>query len=203
MYNTKIGNRDKLIGVGLIVIVVLLVFGLISPPSPSGDVTVYQEREVLYKHQISRLQNEKKVLLSRDSVREIALRQAEERAIKSEQKVKESLPVYVEIRTANEATPDSADYKKEALEGRVVIDAQEEHINALLDVIKKGDDLLKSKLDIIANQEEELMEWPKRFDNMIAQKDEEIKQERKNGNKKFLKGLGIGSAATIALIILL
>lgn len=192
--------KDKLIGIGVIVIAFLLVVSMLFPPSRSGDVTEYQEREILYKHQIQRQAREIKVMKSRDSVREVAYRKMQDSVKTIGQKVAEVKTVYIEHRTANENAPDSADYKSEALAGRIVIDRQEAHINALLALNSEADKLLASKNHIIAAQEMQIVDWEARFNNMVDQKDGEIKEERKRGNKKLLKGAVIGGLIVLLIV---
>lgn len=185
-------NRDRLIGVGFIVIVVLLVFGLLSPPSQSGDVTKYQENEILLKSEIKRKDIQIKTLKSRDSVWEASYKKLQDSVDKKQEQVTIVRTVYLAQRKVNEANPDSADYKSEALAGRKVIDRQEAHINALLALNLEADKLLASKIEIIEAQEEQISLLSERFDNMITAKDAEINAEIKRGNKKGKRGFGLG-----------
>lgn len=194
-------NNHKLIGIGFL-IALLIVAGSLLPPSRSGDVTEYQEREILLKSQIKRQAMEIRVLKSRDSVREVAyhkLRDSVKTIGNSTEVIK---VVYREATRATDLRPDSLNLLNEVRIGRKLITSQEAHINALLALNSEADKLLASKNEIIAAQEIQMVDWEARFNNMVAQKDDEIKQERKRGNKKFFKGVGLGGAIVLVLVIL-
>lgn len=192
--------KDNLIGIGVIVIALLLAVSVLFPPSRSGDVTEYQEREILYKHQIQRQAREIKVMKSRDSVREVAYRKMQD-SVKTIGKTKEVIKVvYREATRATDLRPDSLNLLNEVNISRKIITSQEAHINALLALNSEADKLLASKNQIIAAQEMQIVDWEARFNNMVAQKDEEIKQERKKGNKKLLKGAVIGGLIVLLIV---
>lgn len=195
-------NRDRLIGVGFIVIVVLLIFGLFSPPSPSGDVTKYQEREILLKSEIKRQAREIKSLKSHDSVMTIAYRKLQDSAKTIGKSTEVIKVVYRKAVEATDLRPDSLNLLKEVNISRKIITSQEAHINALLALNLEADKLLASKVDIIEAQDGQISLLSERFDNMITAKDAEINAEIKRGNKKFFKGLGLGAAAVALLVII-
>ena len=206
MYNTNIGKMDRLVGFGLLLIVALLIFGILSPSSPSGNITEYQENEVLLKNQIKRQAQEIRVLKSQSSVIEIAYQKLQD-SVKTIGKSEEVIKVvYREAVEATDLRPDSLNLLREVQVSRKLITAQEAHIKALLVLNIEADKLIASKVEIIEAQEDQITLLSERFDNMIAAKDAEIKAEVKKGNRKgvkgFCKGLGVGAAIVATLVVL-
>jgi hypothetical protein len=195
-------NKDKLIWMGVIIIIVLVLFGIFSPPSRSGDVTVYQEREILLKNEIKRKAIEIRTLKSRDSVRSISYQKLQDFVKKMDEPVEVIRVVYKKATRATDLSPDSTNLLNEVRTSRKLIVAQEAHINALLGLNSEADKLISSKVGIIQAQEGSIQALSERFDNMVASKDLEIKKERKRGNRKFLRGIGIGAAIVAVLVII-
>lgn len=152
---------------------------------------INNERESLIKLRV-RLQSENESL--RDSVQQ------------AQQKARKTRIVYVEARAATDSLPDSLNLAREVRAARELISDQEGHIKALLELQQSSDSLLHMRLREIRFYEKEVVAWQDRFDNLKAQKDEEIKQirkeERKKGRRAFLKGLGVGAGAVVLLVIL-
>lgn len=172
------------------------------PVDRSSELKQHIETEAILKHELKRLHFENKTLKSRDSVRSLAYSKSQDSVKVLSELVKRPKIIYREARERTDSNPDSINLRAEVMAGRILIDAQESHINGLLDLVAKGDSLIASKMEIIKNQEEQLMKWPERYDNMVAQKDKEIKQEKKKGNKKLGKGLIIGAILGLVLGIL-
>lgn len=177
----------------------LLIMWALLPPSNTGDITPYQENEKRYQETFKKKDHEIAVLKGRSGALEKAVAQAERRSdslasLKSRVRV-----VYLEAMEATDQNPDSLNLLNEVKLGRELIDRQEDHINGLLRYSATQDSLLAVRLEIIHNQDTLLSQWPERFENLRAQKDEEIRQERKKGNRKFWRGFGFGFAARQAL----
>lgn len=193
-------KRD--LGFVILLAVVLLIFWIFSPPSNSGNITKAQETEILLKSQIKRQSFEIKTLKSRDSVRSIAYQKLQDSVKKIAEPVEVIKVVYKKAVEATDLRPDSTNLLNEVTVGRKLIAAQSAHINALLTLNLEADKLIASKVAIICSQDTQIKLLTKRFDNMVAQKDEQIKQERKKGNRKFLRGVGLGTAIVAVLVII-
>ena len=171
------------------------------PESNSGRIKPYQEKEVLYKEQIKVLSKDLQKLKSKDSV---LAKMYEMRGDTIKLLAENTGKIKVIYRKAVEATNltyDSTSLSNEVQISRKLIIAQEAHIQAFTDLQNDADSLIKNQREIIKNQEAQLMVWPERFKNLEAQKDEEVKAERKKGNRKLLKGVAIGGV--LALLVLL
>lgn len=191
--------RDKWLGFVLLLLLALVLFSIIAPPTNTGRITEYQEREILLKNQIQRQGLQIKTLKSRDSVMSVAYMSLQDSTKVIRDTVHVIKIVYKKAVEATDLRPDSTNLLNEVRVGRKLITSQEAHINALLTLNSEADKLLASKNEIIAAQELQMVDWEARFDNIITVKDAEIKAEKKRGNKKFIKGAIIG--AVIALLI--
>lgn len=202
MYNTNIGNNDKLIGFGLLLMALLIVMGVFLPGSHSGNINEYQEREILFKHEIARKERLIKSLQDQNNTWSAAY-------AKQSDSVRELLsktpPIKEDYKQAVEQTyakPDSANLANEVKVSRVLIANQEQDINALLDLNVSANKLLDKRLEIIQRQDSLIIDQRDRFNNILIVKDQRIKEERKKGNKKFIKGIGVGAAITLVLVLI-
>jgi len=191
--------RDKWLGFVLLLLLALVLFSIIAPPTNTGRITEYQEREILLKNQIQRQGVQIKRLKSRDSVMSVHYRSLQDSAKVIRDTVQVIKIVYKKAVEATDLRPDSTNLLNEVFLSRKLITSQEAHINALLTLNSEADKLLAFKNEIIAAQELQMVDWEARFNNIITVKNAEIKQEKKRGNKKFIKGAIIG--AIIALLI--
>lgn len=185
----------------LCAIILLVVLWFMWPQDRSAELKKHVETEAILKHELKRLHFENRKLKSRDSVRSIAYSKVQDSVKELSKLAQKPRIVYKEARESTDQNPDSANLRAEVMAGREIIDAQESHINGLLTLSQKADELITSKMEIIKNQEEQLMKWPERYENMVSQKDKEIKHERKRGNKKFIKGVGLGAAIVVILVL--
>ncbi|HNP06583.1 MAG TPA: hypothetical protein PKN99_03100 [Cyclobacteriaceae bacterium] len=186
----------------LLAILFLLALWAILPPTNSGDIKKHVENEAILKHELKRLYFENKTLKSRDSLRAIAYQKAQDSVKILAQKAGKIRVVYLDARTATETRLDSTNLYREVMTARELIDAQESHINGLLELNAKADDLLALRLQIIENQDSTILTLKTRFDNMVEMKDKELKQERRKGNKKFFKGAALGGIVVGILVII-
>lgn len=191
--------RDKWLGFVLLLLLALVLFSIIAPPTNTGRITEYKEREILLKNQIQRQGVQIKTLKSRDSVMSVAYMSLQDSAKVIRDTVQVIKIVYKKAVEATDLRPDSTNLLNEVFLSRKLITSQEAHINALLTLNSEADKLLASKNEIIAAQELQMVDWEARFNNIITVKNAEIKQEKKRGNKKLIKGAIIG--AIIALLI--
>lgn len=191
--------RDKWLGFVLLLLLALVLFSIIAPPTNTGRITEYKEREILLKNQIQRQGVQIKTLKSRDSVMSVAYMILQDSAKVIRDTVQVIKIVYKKAVEATDLRPDSTNLLNEVFLSRKLITSQEAHINALLTLNSEADKLLAFKNEIIAAQELQMVDWEARFNNIITVKNAEIKQEKKRGNKKFIKGAIIG--AIIALLI--
>lgn len=182
-------------------IIICIVFWFIWPPDREIELRKHVETEAILKHELKRLHFENRKLKSRDSVRSIAYAKVQDSVKILSEKTAKVRIVYRDARAATETRLDSTNLYNEVIAGRELIDAQESHINGLLDLVHKGDELIASKMEIIKNQDIQLVNWEARYNNMVSQKDKEIKRERKRGNKKFIKGVGMGAAIVVLLVL--
>ena len=190
---------DKFLIYGVLLILLILLLGQMLPQS---STSVLQDNEVLYKTQIKARDLEIKQLKSQDKIVAIRYQRAKDSVKILSEKADEVRVVYREARRATETRLDSTNLYNEVISARLLIDAQESNINGLLTLVSKSDSLLDVRLRTIKVQDVQLIEWEDRFHNMIDIKDEEVKFEKKKGNRKFFKGL-IGGGAIVALLVLL
>ena len=190
---------DRFLVYGILVIVVILLMGRILPQS---STTVLHDNEVMYKNKIKVQDLEIKRLKDKDKLIEIRYQRAKDSVKILSEKSAEIRVVYRDARRATETHLDSTNLHREVLSARLLIDAQEAHINGLLGVVSKSDSLLDVRLSIIKVQDIQLVDWEGRYNNIITLKDAEIKAEIKRGRKKFFKGL-LGGGAIVALLVLL
>lgn len=190
--------RNK-IGVAVLILIGVILLFFLLPPTNTGRITEYQEREILLKNQIQRQGLQIKTLKSRDSVMSVHYRSVQDSTKVIRDTVQVIKIVYKKAVEATDLRPDSTNLLNEVFLSRKLITSQEAHINALLTLNSEADKLLAFKNEIIAAQELQMVDWEARFNNIITVKDAEIKQEKKRGNKKFIKGAIIG--AIIALLI--
>ena len=186
----------------LLAILFLLALWAILPPTNSGDIKKHVENEAILKHELKRLYFENKTLKSRHSLRAIAYQKSQDSVKILAQKAGKIRVVYRDARTATETRPDSTNLYREVMAGRELIDAQESHINGLLELNAKADSLLGLRLQRIQNQDSTILTLNERFDNMVEMKDKEIKQERKKGNRKFFKGAALGAISVVVLVLI-
>jgi hypothetical protein len=193
-------NKNYLIiGLSLVLVITLITMGTRKPQ----PITQNQEVEIILKKEIAELNKEIQDLKELDSVKDLELVESKKKEKIASKKVAEIDKQYEKAVEATDKLPDSTNLSNEVRESRKKIVAQEGHINALLDVVEKGDERIKSQADIIKSQDIQLINWETRFDNMVEQKDGEIKQEKKRGNKKFFRGMGVGATvATVVIFIL-
>ena len=194
--------KDRWLVYSLLFIVAAFVIGSLIPASNSGDITPYQEKEVLYKEQIKVLSKDLTKLKSKDSVLSKMYKMRGDTIKLLAENTDKIKVVHREAVERTDLTPDSISLYNEVQISRKLIVAQEAHIQAFTDLQNDADSLIKNQREIIANQEAQLMVWPERYANLEAQKDEGIKQERKKGNRKLFKGMAIGGAV-VALLVLL
>ena len=202
MYNTNIGNNDKLIGFGLLLMAMLIVMGVFLPGSHSGNINEYQEREVLLKHEITRKERLIKSLQDQNNTWSAAYAKQSDSVKKLLSKTPTIKEDYKQATEQTDAKPDIANLANEVKVSRVLIAKQEQDINALLDLNASANKLLDKRLEIIQQQDSLISEQRDRFNNILIVKDQRIKEERKKGNKKFIKGIGVGTAITLVLVLI-
>lgn len=191
--------RNK-IGVAVLILIGVILLFFLLPPTNTGRITEYQEREILLKNQIQRQGVQIKRLKSRDSVMSVHYRSLQDSTKVIRDTVQVIKIVYKKAVEATDLRPDSTNLLKEVNISRKLITSQEAHINALLALNLEADKLITSKVAIIGTQDTQIELLVKRFDNMVAQKDGEIKQERRRGNKKLLKGAVIGGLIVLLIV---
>jgi hypothetical protein len=198
MYNTKGEKVDRFLVYGLIVILVFL--GRIMPPTNNGSIKEHEAKEAVLRNEI----------VKRDKVI-ISMKAKDAENTKAYEKERDSLIAlvrkprnaeYVKAVEATDANPDSVNLANEVKISRKIIHEQESHINALLDLNLKADSLLNLRKQIIEAQDLQIADWEDRFNNMVAQKDQELKEERKRGRKRFLKGMAVGGLVTLVLVVI-
>ena len=187
---------DRFLVYGILVIVVILLLGKILPPS---GTTVLHDNEVMYKNKIKAQDLEIKQLKDKDKLIEIRYQRAKDSVKILSEKSAEVRVVYRDARRATETRLDSTNLHREVLSARLLIDAQEAHINGLLGLVSKSDSLLDVRLSRIKVQDIQLVDWEGRYNNIITLKDAEINAEIKRGRKKFWRGFFLGAAARQAL----
>lgn len=190
--------RNK-IGVAVLILIGVILLFFLLPPTNTGRITEYQEREILLKNQIQRQGLQIKTLKSRDSVMSVHYRSVQDSTKVIRDTVQVIKIVYKKAVEATDLRPDSTNLLNEVFLSRKLITSQEAHINALLVLNSEADKLISAKVAIIGTQDMQIETLNKRFDNIITVKDAEIKEEKRRGNKKFIKGAIIG--AIIALLI--
>ena len=176
----------------MLLMVILVFFIPIMPPSSSGDVTEYQANEILLKDKINRSRLEIKALKAKDTEKTRTYERERDSLISRTKVIHESLVVYKKVVEATDLNPDSANMAKEIVVSRKIITDQSNHINALLKLNLKADSLLGVRLDIINAQDIQITDWESRFNNIISAKDAEIKAEIKRGSRKGRRGFGLG-----------
>ena len=177
----------------------ILLMWFLLPPSQNGNIQTYKDNELRYQETFKKKEHQISVLKGRSETLELTLSKAAKVNDSLSQLKSRIRVVYLEAREATDQNPDSLNLLNEVISGRELIDRQEDHINALLDYSAKQDSLLGVRLEIIQKQDTLLSDWQSRFDNIVAQKDEEIKQVRKRGNIKLGRGLIIGAIAGLLL----
>ena len=158
------------------------------------------EKEAVMKYQIGQLKTKLETLKLEDSLKDVRYRKSIDSAQSLAREVIKVKTVYVKVREATDLKPDSINLLAEVQESRKVINKQDKHINALLKVNLEADELLKSRLDIITNLEDQLKIWPERFLNQESDHKAKLKRERRKGDGKFLKGAGLGAVLTVVFM---
>lgn len=200
MYNTKGEMVDRFLVYGLLLIVLLVFLGRIMPPSDSGSIKEHEAKEAVLRHEIYKRNLTIKDLKNRDAEKTKIYERHRDSLIALVRKPRNA--EYVKAVEATDANPDSVNLANEVKISRKIIHEQESHINALLDLNLKADSLLNLRKQIIEAQDLQIADWEDRFNNMVAQKDQELKEERKRGRKRFLKGMAVGGLVTLVLVVI-
>lgn len=188
-------NVDRFLVYGLLLIVTLVFLGHFMPPSDSGSIKEHEAREAVLRHEIRKRDLTIKDLKSRDQQKTKIYERHRDSLISLVRKPRNA--EYVKAVEATDAKPDSVNLANEVKISRRIIHEQESHINALLDLNMEADSLLHLRLSIIKVQDAQIADWEERFENMVSQKDAEIKAEKRRGRKKFFKGVAIGVIVAI------
>lgn len=171
-----------------------------------SEVSQHVAKEAVLASQIDTIEKARKIASERSKFWESKYTAEVVKVAEAEKKARKTRIVYVEARAATDSLPDSLNLAREVRAARELISDQEGHIKALLELQQSSDSLLHMRLREIRFYEKEVVAWEDRFDNLKSQKDEEIKQirkeERKKGRRAFLKGLGVGAGAVVLLVIL-
>ena len=187
---------DKFLVGGVIILVILVFLSKIMPPSP-GSVTI--ENEALLKRAIEQSEKKVKALTKKNEDLTASYERERDSLISSTKIIHDKVIVYRKAVEATDLRPDSLNLALESRESRKIIVAQSEHIDALLALNLKADSLLDLRLEIIQEQDSQIQDWSDRFENMVEQKDDLIKKERKRGHKKFIKGVLIGGVVVFVI----
>jgi ABC-type antimicrobial peptide transport system permease subunit len=181
---------------------ILVVLGLTGYNYHNVTLTEHAKTEAILTHKLETLQKANTALLSDhekltskytlrgDSVKELG------------HKAAQTTIIYREARTVTDSDSTAENVASELRSARVLINHQETHINGLLALNNAADSLLEVRLQVIDNQSEQIQTLSNMFATSKAQHEEELKQERKIGNKKFFKGMGIGGAIVAILVLL-
>jgi len=184
----------------LIIALVILIIGMLF--NYEGKINKAHENKGRLKGEITRIQQDNRVLKSKDSVLSKAYEEAKAHTEVQYKNVYHVKEVYMKAVERTDLAPDSLSLLNEVRIGRKLIVDQTGHINALLALSSEADKLIASKNQIIANQESELMVWSERLDNIIAIHEADLKTEKRKGNRKFFKGVGVGAAVIAVLVII-
>lgn len=189
----------------LMTVIILVIGGWFFMPQSGVDrlkseLSEATKNRVILEKEIADLNKAKNSLLERDSALTISNLNLRKKLAETQEKAGKTTIIYRTARAATESRPDSANMATELIAARELIDTQEGHINALLELQASTDSLLASKIAIINNQEQELMKWPELVDNLKAEHKQELKAEKKRGNKKFLAGVGVGALAILLIL---
>jgi len=183
-------------------LLIILLISLIFNYQQKGDNSNLHQNKGRLKGEITRIQQDNRVLKSKDSVLSKAYEEAKAHTEVQYKNVYHVKEVYMKAVERTDLAPDSLSLLNEVRIGRKLIVDQTGHINALLALSSEADKLIASKNQIIANQESELMVWPERLDNIIAIHEADLKTEKRKGNRKFFKGVGVGAAVIAVLVII-
>ena len=195
-------NKDKLIGVGILLAVGLLVLGIFFPPTNGGNITKERERVIILQERIKVAEGQIKALKKQGYLDSIGYAKSREMANSASNTVEVIKVVYRDAVQATDLRPDSTNLLNEVQVSRKIIVAQTAHINALLDLNTKADKLIASQVEIIKGQDNQITLLSEQLDNMVALNKAELKQERRKGNRKFFKGMGVGAVIVAVLVIL-
>ena len=195
-------NKDKLIGVGILLAVVLLVLGIFFPPTNGGNITEEREKVIILQERIKVAEGQIKALKKQGYLDSIGYAKSREMANSASNTVEVIKVVYRDAVQATDLRPDSTNLLNEVQVSRKIIVAQTAHINAMLDLNAKADKLIASQVEIIKGQDNQITLLSEQLDNMVALNKAELKQERRKGNRKFFKGMGLGGAIVLVLVIL-
>lgn len=185
----------------LLAIILFVVLWVVWPVDRSDELKKAQENEAILLDSIQTIQKARNSLLERVKSDSIKHTLEMDSAIQAAKKTARTGRIYQEARHATETDSTVENVAAELGAARTHIDTQETHINALLELNSAADSLIKSQRELIANQESELMVWPKRLQNLKARHEAELKQERRKGNRKFFKGAALGAIAVLVLVL--
>lgn len=185
----------------ILAILFLGLLWIILPQTNSGDLKEYARKELILKDSLKRLVWENKTLKSRDSVNAVIVEIQRDSVAILKKSSQRKRVVYLQARTATDIRPDSTNLALEVKESRIYIDTLKTEINALDELVVKLDIRIASQKGIIDNQGIQLITWETRFKNLEELRDIQVAKERRRGNGKFLKGLGIGVAIMAILAL--
>lgn len=171
-----------------------------------SEVSQHVAKEAVLASQIDAIEKARRIASERSKFWQAKYTAEVVKVSEAEKKTAKTRIIYVEARAATDSLPDSLNLAREVRAARELISDQEGHIKALLELQQSSDSLLHMRLREIRFYEKEVAAWQDRVDNLKAQKDEEIKQikkeERRKGRNKFFKGLAAGAGAVALLVIL-
>ena len=188
---------DRFLIGGVLCIVLLVTASKFMPSSPTS-ITVHNE--ALLKRSIEQSEKKIKALTKKNEDLTASYERERDSLISSTKIIHDKVIVYRKAVEATDLRPDSLNLALESKESRKIIVAQSEHIDVLLALNQKADSLLDLRMEIIMEQDIQIRDWSDRFDNMVAQKDDLIKKERKKGHKKLVKGVVLGALIAIILV---
>lgn len=156
------------------------------------------KREQILTDSIRGLKSRITALEKTNLILEDSVKKSRDTVIVAAKEVTKAKLPYNEARKETDLKPDSANQHKELMAARELIEAQDGHIVALTDLTNKLDAVIANQKQIIATQAEAIG----KLDSLVEVKDDQVKEERKRGNRKFFKGAALGALVTVVLVLI-